>query len=59
MSRASGLQAENSSWSEASPGLDREQSAQDVLADILGDFAGSSFGSARPPAPSPSPGEKT
>ena len=52
MSQASCLRAESSGLSDASHGLDTEQSAQDVLADILGDFGGSPPRSARPSAPS-------
>lgn len=56
VSRASSLQAEHSSLSDLSLGLEREQSAQDVLADILGGWGGTSPRSAGPHGPSPSPG---
>ena len=59
VSQVSSLQAENGGLSDASQGLDRERSAQDVLADILGDFGGSPPRSARPPGPSRSQGKKT
>lgn len=58
VSRASSMQAEHSSISDVSLRLEREQSAQDVLAVILGDLGGTSHRSAGPHGPSPSQGEQ-
>lgn len=58
LSKASSLQAESSGLSDASTGLDREQSTHDVLADILGGLGGTLPRSARPSAPSSSQGTR-
>ena len=49
-SQAPPLQPESSGVSEASQAVDREQSAEDVLADILGGFASSPARPGRPAA---------